>query len=91
MRGDRRACRRANGANVRSGWGGGQVRAEMELRPQENNPEQQRQDTDTLCSAVHVLTKTKLRLEWLRGQVRCQAGGGNQTIHPLSFVNKVLT
>ena len=40
----------------------------MELRPEEDDPEEQRQNADALCSAVHVLTKTKLRLEWACGQ-----------------------
>jgi len=41
----------------------------VELRPQEDNPEEQRQNADALSLGLHVLTKTKLRLEWLRGQV----------------------
>ena len=73
MSSDCRACRGANGANVRSGRGGRQVRAKVELRPEEDDPEEQRQNADAMSSGLHVLTKTKLRLEWLQGQVR--AGG----------------
>ncbi len=41
----------------------------MELRPQEDDPEEQCQDADALSLGLHVLTKTKLRPEWLQGQV----------------------
>jgi hypothetical protein len=41
----------------------------MELRPNEDNPEEQRQNADMLSLGLHVLTKTKLSLEWLQGQV----------------------
>ena len=41
----------------------------MELRPKKDNPEEQRQNADMPSIGLHVLTKTKLRLEWLQGQV----------------------
>lgn len=40
----------------------------MELRPQEDDPEEQRQNADAVRLGLHVLTKTELRQEWLRGQ-----------------------
>jgi len=42
----------------------------MELRPHEDNREEHRQKADPLGPAVHVLTKTKLRLDWLQGQAK---------------------
>jgi hypothetical protein len=41
----------------------------VELRPKEDKPEEQRQNADAARLGLHVLTKTKLRQEWLRGQV----------------------
>lgn len=38
----------------------------MELRPQEDDPEEQCHQTDALRPAVHVLSKTKLRTDWLQ-------------------------
>ena len=50
----------------------------MELRPQEDDPKEQRQNADAVSLGLHVLTKTKLRLEWLLGQVprtqKCRFG-----------------
>jgi hypothetical protein len=47
----------------------------MELRPQEDDSEEQRHQADTLNLAMHVLIKTKLRTEWLQGQGRrCPCG-----------------
>ena len=40
----------------------------MELPPEEENPQEQRQKADPLSTAMHVLFKTELRTEWLRGQ-----------------------
>jgi hypothetical protein len=44
------------------------IRAEVELRPKEDDPEEQCYKTDTLGLAVHVLSKTKLRMDWLQRQ-----------------------
>src|SRR5215472_12279401 len=55
---------------MRSGGSSRQIRAEMELRPEEDDTQEQRQKADTLCLTVHVLTKTKLRMVWLQGQVK---------------------
>jgi hypothetical protein len=41
----------------------------VELRPKEDNPEEQRQNADALSLGLHVLTKTKLKPERLLGQV----------------------
>jgi hypothetical protein len=41
----------------------------MELRPQEDDPQEQGYKTYTLSAARHVLTKTKLKMDWLQGQV----------------------
>jgi hypothetical protein len=40
----------------------------VKLRPEEDNPEEQNQDASTICPDWHVLTKTELRSDWLRGQ-----------------------
>src|SRR5206468_2688187 len=37
-------------------------------------PEEQRQNANMPSLGLHVLTKTKLRLEWLQGQVICSPG-----------------
>jgi len=41
----------------------------MELRPKEENPEEQGKDANPMSFAKHVYTKRQLRTEWLRGQV----------------------
>jgi len=68
LRHHRRTRRRAERTNVRAGGTGRQVGAKMELRREKYDPEEQRQNADSRCLAGHVLTKTKLRQEWLRGQ-----------------------
>jgi hypothetical protein len=45
-----------------------QVRAEVELRGQERDAEEERQRAETQCFAGHVYGKTKVRQDWLRGQ-----------------------
>jgi hypothetical protein len=42
----------------------------MELHPEEDDREEQRQYPDPLRLGLHVITETKLRLEWLQGQAR---------------------
>lgn len=54
---------------MRGRSGNRHVRAEMELRPQEDDPQEQGYKTYTLSAARHVLTKTKLKMDWLQGQV----------------------
>src|SRR5262249_11871677 len=68
--GDNGTGNRAHRAGVRSSLRRRHVCAEMELRPHEDNREEQRQKADPLCSVVHVLTKTKLRADWLQGQAK---------------------
>ena len=68
LRGHDRARCRTNRANVRGGRRGRPVGAKVELRPQEDDPEEQRQNADAARLGLHVLTKTELRQEWLRGQ-----------------------
>ena len=46
----------------------------MELRSKEHDPEEHRQNADALSSGLHVITKTKLRPDWLQGQVRLGKG-----------------
>jgi hypothetical protein len=53
---------------MRGGRRGCQFRAKVELRPKEDKPEEQRQNADAVRLGLHVLTKTKLRQEWLWGQ-----------------------
>jgi hypothetical protein len=40
----------------------------MELHPEENDPEEQRQNANALRLGLHVITKTKPRQKWLLGQ-----------------------
>lgn len=54
---------------MRGRSGNRHVRAEMELRPQEDDPQEQGHKTYTLSAARHVLTKKKLKMDWLQGQV----------------------
>ena len=61
---------RANRADVRGGRSVRQVGAKVELRAQENDSEEQRQNTDSVSIGRHVSNKTKLRWERLRGQER---------------------
>lgn len=70
LRGDDGAYRGTNGTDVRSRGRGRQIGAEVELRPEEDDPQEQRQDTNPLRLAKHIGTKTKLKTEWLRGQGR---------------------
>lgn len=45
----------------------------MELRPEKDDPQEQGHKTHTLTVANHVLTKTKLKMDWLQGQVNYPA------------------
>lgn len=58
---------------MRGGGRGRQIRTKMELRTQEDNPEEQRRNADALRVGLHVLSKTKLRREWLQGQAQLVA------------------
>ena len=58
---------------MRGRSGNRHVRAEMELRPQEDDPQEQGHKTYTLSAARHVLTKTELKMDWLQGQVNYPA------------------
>ncbi len=40
----------------------------MELRPEEDNPQEQCHYTDTISLATHVLSKMKLKMDCLQGQ-----------------------
>lgn len=71
---DGRAGSRANRTKVRGRSGSRDIRAEVELRSQEDNPEEQGYNTDTVCRATHVLIKTKLKKEWLQSQVKYRQG-----------------
>src|SRR5690348_17581350 len=57
----------------------------MELRPKEDNPQEQRHHTDTVCLATHVLNKTKLRLNWLQRQARRGCSGSFSATLPKAF------
>jgi len=78
---------------MRGGRSGRQVGAKVELRPEEDNSEEQRQNANSLSLGLHVLTKTKLRLEWLRGQVNPSVGEvpcwqpNSWPIHPTCYGN----
>jgi hypothetical protein len=47
-----------------------QVGAKVELRPEEDNPEEKCQDANPLCLAEHLGTNTELRTKWFHGQGR---------------------
>jgi hypothetical protein len=47
----------------------------MELRPEEDNSQEQRHSADTNSFATHVLNKTKLMPEWLQGQAELDPSG----------------
>jgi hypothetical protein len=60
----------------------------MELRPEEDNPQEQRHYPDTISLTTHVLNKTKLMLDWLQGQARpCASGSSSATnaCNPISL------
>jgi len=59
----------------------------VELRPKKDNPEEQRQNADMPSLGLHVLTKTKLRLEWLQGQAK-QFGSGATRLQPTCTLNR---
>ena len=54
---------------MRGGGCGRQVRTKVKLRPKEDDSKEQCQNADALGLGLHVLTKTKLRPEWLQDQV----------------------
>ena len=53
---------------MRSGRRGRQIGTKVELGPKEDDPEEQCQNADAMIPRLHVVTKTKLRWERLRGQ-----------------------
>ena len=55
---------------MRGRSGSRDIRTEVELCSQEDNPEEQGYDTNTVSRATHVLIKTKLKKEWLQSQVK---------------------
>lgn len=59
-----RAGGAANRTKMRSGRGGCQIGAEVELRAHEEHEEQQ--NPSSQCETRHVRSKTKLRQEWLQ-------------------------
>jgi hypothetical protein len=75
LRGDHGARGRAERTKVRSGGRRRQVSAKVELRPEEDDPEEQGQKADAVSLGLHVMTKTKLRWERLWGQGRKPSSG----------------
>ena len=73
-RSDGRAGSVADRTKVRGRSGSRDIRAEVELRSQEDNPEEQGYNPDTVSRATHVLFKTKLKKEWLQSQVKYRQG-----------------
>jgi hypothetical protein len=61
---------------MRTARPGIQIGTKVELRREEDDPEQQGAKTKPIGVNGHLCTKTKLRLEWLRGQAT--HGGGGQ-------------
>jgi hypothetical protein len=68
VRHNRGAGRIANRTEMRR-RPGSQIGAEMELRAQEDDREEQSQDANSTSVFVHVVNKMELKEEWLRGQV----------------------
>ena len=66
----RRACNRTDRTDMRRRSGSRHVGAEMELRPQEDHPEEQRQDPDVFGSSPHALGKMKLKRKKVVGSTR---------------------
>ena len=60
--------RAAHGAEMVRGRREGQVGAKMELRAKEHDREEQSQDVESSSVLMHVVNRTELREEWLRGQ-----------------------
>jgi len=71
---DGRAGSGANRTKVRGRSGSRDIRAEVELRSEKDNPEEQGYNTDTMSRATHVLIKTKLKKECLQSQVKYRQG-----------------
>ena len=69
LRRNRGARRRTQLARMRSGGTGIQIRAKMELRREKDNSQQQGTKPQLVRVGEHLSIKTKLRPEWLRGQV----------------------
>ena len=74
LRSEGRADDGADRTEMPGRGGGRHVAADMELRCQEDDPEEQCHKTDTLSPAMHVLIKTKLKADWLQGQVKYRQG-----------------
>ena len=66
---DRGTGRAANGAEMVRGRRGAQIGAEMELRAKKHDREEQGQDVKSSSVLLHVVNRTELREERLRGQV----------------------
>src|ERR1700732_1466591 len=59
-----------------------QISTKVKLRPDKNDDQEARQNGDSQCVLVHVLNKTELRQDWLRGQANSLVQSG-QPIRPL--------
>jgi hypothetical protein len=53
---------------MRAAGAGIEIGTKVELRGQEDNPEQHSTDTRPVRISEHPTTMTKLKMEWLRGQ-----------------------
>lgn len=65
-----RAGNRTNRTDMRRRGVSRRVGAEMELRSEEDHPEEQRQDPDVFASSPHALGKMKLKRKKVVGSTR---------------------
>lgn len=62
------ARRAANWAKMRTGRRRIHIRTKVKLCPKEHDGQEQRQCGHSRCAVMHLLIKTELRQDWLRGQ-----------------------
>jgi hypothetical protein len=75
---------------MRTAGPGIQIGTKVELRRQEDDSEQQSTQSGLIRVSEHLSTKTKLRLEWLRGQATEKDRGQLLESKPLTRTSKVL-
>lgn len=90
LRSNGRAGRRAKLAGMRAAGHGVEIGAKVELRGQEDHAEQQSANAGPMGVAKHLSNKTKLRLEWLRGQATEWGWGQLSTPKAAGPASKVL-
>jgi hypothetical protein len=90
LRGNHGARRRTKLTGMRTAGVRSQIGTKVELRRQEDDSEQQSAQSGLVGVSEHLSTKTKLRLEWLRGQATDRGGSPLFASIPLARASKVL-